>query len=398
MGGTFVPEIAQERGVVSTVIVAAARTAFGKVNGSLSTLAVYELGAVAIRAAVLRSGLKSDQITEVIMGQVIQAGTGQSASRKAAILAGIGMDVPASSVNKVCLSGMDAIAIGHYLINSDPTQVVVAGGMESMSNAPYVLPKGANLEQEQLIDTLFHDALICTLDGLSMGTATDKFNQRYDLSRAVQDDLAAKSQQRAAAATSAGLFKSEIAEIKTVNKVVDVDEGIRGNTTTETLANLKTVFLENGTVTAGNASQITDGAVALVLMSKDQAETHGIKYLAEIISHASVAGPDTSLHEQPANAIQSALTKAKLNVADIDLFEINEAFAAVSAVSMQKLGVADSIVNVNGGAIALGHPVGASGARIVMTLAYELARRGGGIGAAGICGGTGQGEALIIKV
>jgi len=314
MGGTFVPEIAQERGVVSTVIVAAARTAFGKVNGSLSTLAVYELGAVAIRAAVLRSGLKSDQITEVIMGQVIQAGSGQSASRKAAILAGIGIGVPASSVNKVCLSGMNAIAIGHYLI---------------------------------------------------------EFNQRYNLSRAVQDDLAAKSQQRAAAATSAGLFKSEIAEIKTDNKVVDVDEGIRANTTTETLANLKTVFLENGTVTAGNASQITDGAVALVLMSKDQAETHGIKYLAEIISHASVAGPDTSLHEQPANAIQSALTKAKLNVADIDLFEINEAFAAVSAVSMQKLGVVDSIVNVNGGAIALGHPVGASGARIVMTLAYE---------------------------
>lgn len=386
---------------MSTVIVSAARTPFGKLLGGLSSFSAADLGGHAIKAAVSRAGISPDLITEVFLGQVIQAGSSQSAARKAAIAAGLSLNVPATSINKVCLSGISAIAMAHYLINSDANQVVMAGGMESMTNAPHLLPnyrRGLKYGDGVVIDSMQHDALLCSFEHITMGTATDNFNPRYQLTRSAQDEIALQSHLRAATATQAGWLAEEIAPIEVDNYSIQTDEGIRSNATAEALAKLKPAFNPNGSITAGNSSSISDGAAALVVMSKTKAEKLGIPYLAEIISHGSVAGPDTALHEQPANAINSALERAKLKVSDLDLVEINEAFASVSLVSMKKLGITSAITNVNGGAIAIGHPVGASGARLVTTLIYELKRRGGGIGAAGLCGGTGQGDALILKV
>lgn len=386
---------------MSTVIVSAARTPFGKLLGGLSGFAASDLGAHAIAGAVARAGIAAEKVDEVLLGQVIQAGSSQSAARKAAVAAGLGFSVPATSINKVCLSGINAIAMAHYLINSDSDRIVVAGGMESMTNAPHLLPnyrKGLKYGDGVVIDSMQHDALLCSFENLTMGSATDNFNSRYQLSRAEQDEIALQSHLRAAAATEAGWLAEEIVPIAVGDSELKVDEGIRANSTAESLAKLKPAFNPTGTITAGNSSSISDGAAALVLMSKANADKSGIGYLAEIISHGSVAGPDTALHEQPANAITAALAKASLKLSDLDLFEINEAFAAVSAVSMKKLGISTDVTNVNGGAIAIGHPVGASGARLVTTLIYELKRRGGGVGAAALCGGTGQGDALIIRV
>ena len=379
----------------------AARTPFGKLLGGLAGFSAADLGAHAIKAAVARAGISPDQIDEVLLGHVIQAGTSQSAARKAAVAAGLGFSVPATSINKVCLSGINAVALGRYLINEDAAKIVIAGGMESMTNAPHLLPnfrRGIKYGDGVVIDSMQHDALLCSFENLTMGSATDNFNPRYNLTREVQDEIALQSHLRAAAATQAGLLAAEISEIQVGEQVIKADEGIRPNTTAEVLAKLKPVFNPTGTITAGNASAISDGAAALVLMSKQNADKLGLEYLAEIISHGSVAGPDTALHEQPANAINAALAKAKLKISDLDLFEINEAFAAVSAVSMNKLGISADVTNVNGGAIAIGHPVGASGARLLTTLIFELKRRGGGLGAAALCGGTGQGDAIIVKV
>ena len=379
----------------------AARTPFGKLLGGLAGFSAADLGAHAIKAAVARAGISPDQIDEVLLGHVIQAGTSQSAARKAAVAAGLGFSVPATSINKVCLSGINAVALGRYLINEDAAKIVIAGGMESMTNAPHLLPnfrRGIKYGDGVVIDSMQHDALLCSFENLTMGSATDNFNPRYNLSREAQDEIALQSHLRAAAATQAGLLAAEISEIQVGEQVIKADEGIRPNTTAELLAKLKPVFNPTGTITAGNASAISDGAAALVLMSKQNADKLGLEYLAEIISHGSVAGPDTALHEQPANAINAALAKAKLKISDLDLFEINEAFAAVSAVSMNKLGISADVTNVNGGAIAIGHPVGASGARLLTTLIFELKRRGGGLGAAALCGGTGQGDAIIVKV
>lgn len=379
----------------------AARTPFGKLLGGLAGFSAADLGAHAIKAAVTRAGISPDQIDEVLLGHVIQAGTSQSAARKAAVAAGLGFSVPATSINKVCLSGINAVALGHYLINEDAAKIVIAGGMESMTNAPHLLPnfrRGIKYGDGAVIDSMQHDALLCSFENLTMGSATDNFNSRYNLTREVQDEIALQSHLRAAAATQTGLLAAEISEIQVGEQVIKADEGIRPNTTAEVLAKLKPVFNPTGTITAGNASAISDGAAALVLMSKQNADKLGLEYLAEIVSHGSVAGPDTALHEQPANAINVALAKAKLKISDLDLFEINEAFAAVSAVSMNKLGISTDITNVNGGAIAIGHPVGASGARLLTTLIFELKRRGGGLGAAALCGGTGQGDAIIVKV
>jgi acetyl-CoA C-acetyltransferase len=381
--------------------VSAARTPFGKLLGGLAGFSAADLGAHAIKAAVARAGISPDQIDEVLLGHVIQAGTSQSAARKAAVAAGLGFSVPATSINKVCLSGINAVALGRYLINEDAAKIVIAGGMESMTNAPHLLPnfrRGIKYGDGLVIDSMQHDALLCSFENLTMGSATDNFNPRYNLSREAQDEIALQSHLRAAAATQAGLLAAEISEIQVGEQVIKADEGIRPNTTAEVLAKLKPVFNPTGTITAGNASAISDGAAALVLMSKQNADKLGLEYLAEIISHGSVAGPDTALHEQPANAINAALAKAKLKISDLDLFEINEAFAAVSAVSMNKLGISADVTNVNGGAIAIGHPVGASGARLLTTLIFELKRRGGGLGAAALCGGTGQGDAIIVKV
>jgi len=386
---------------LSTVIVSAARTPFGKLLGGLAGFSAADLGAHAIKAAVARAGISPDQIDEVLLGHVIQAGTSQSAARKAAVAAGLGFSVPATSINKVCLSGINAVALGRYLINEDAAKIVIAGGMESMTNAPHLLPnfrRGIKYGDGVVIDSMQHDALLCSFENLTMGSATDNFNPRYNLSREAQDEIALQSHLRAAAATQAGFLAAEISEIQVGEQVIKADEGIRPNTTAEVLAKLKPVFNPTGTITAGNASAISDGAAALVLMSKQNADKLGLEYLAEIISHGSVAGPDTALHEQPANAINAALAKAKLKISDLDLFEINEAFAAVSAVSMNKLGISADVTNVNGGAIAIGHPVGASGARLLTTLIFELKRRGGGLGAAALCGGTGQGDAIIVKV
>lgn len=315
--------------------------------------------------------------------------------------AGLSFSVPATSINKVCLSGITAVALAHYLINDDDTKIVIAGGMESMTNAPHLLPsfrRGIKYGDGVVIDSMQHDALLCSFENLTMGSATDNFNARYNLSREAQDEIALQSHLRAAAATQNGLLAAEISEIQVGEQVIAADEGIRSNTTAELLAKLKPVFNPAGTITAGNASAISDGAAALVLMSKQTADKLGLEYLAEIVSHGSVAGPDTALHEQPANAINAALAKANLKISDLDLFEINEAFAAVSAVAMNKLGISADVTNVNGGAIAIGHPVGASGARLLTTLIFELKRRGGGLGAAALCGGTGQGDAIIVKV
>jgi acetyl-CoA C-acetyltransferase len=389
-----------------SVIIAGARTPMGRLQGSLAGLSGAQLGGIAITGALERSGIPADLVDYVIMGQVIQAGAGQITARQAAAAAGISMDVPALTINKVCLSGLDAIALADQLIRAGECECVIAGGMESMSQAPHLLTgsrEGVKYGSWELIDSMAHDALTCAFDECAMGESTERHNGRHGVTREEQDAVAAQSHQRAARAAEAGIFAEEIVPVRIPQRkgddvVVSADEGIRASTTAETLGTLRPAFAAAGTITAGNASQISDGAAAVVVMSRAKAESLGLSWLAEIGAHGMVAGPDASLHEQPANAIARACAKEGISVGDIDLFEINEAFAAVSLVSMRALGVSDDVVNVNGGAIALGHPVGMSGARILLHLALELRRRGGGVGAAALCGGGGQGDALLIRV
>ncbi|GAA3054516.1 acetyl-CoA C-acetyltransferase [Actinokineospora globicatena] len=389
-----------------SVIVAGARTPIGRLLGSLKDFTGAQLGGVAIKAALERAGVRPDQVQYTIMGQVLTAGAGQIPARQAAVAAGIPMDVPALTINKVCLSGLDAIALADQLIRAGEFEIVAAGGQESMTQAPHLLPKsrsGFKFGDVTLLDHMAHDGLFCAFDQVAMGASTEKHNSRYELTREEQDAFAAASHQRAAAAIAEGRFADEIAPVSIPQRkgdpvVFDTDEGVRSDTTTEGLAKLRPAFASDGTITAGSASQISDGAAAVVVMSKAKAEELGLSWIAEIGAHGVVAGPDASLHEQPSNAIKAALAKQGIAAGDLDLVEINEAFAAVGVVSTRQLGVDPEIVNVNGGAIALGHPIGASGARLVVHLAYELKRRGGGIGAAGLCGGGGQGDALIISV
>lgn len=388
------------------VILGGARTPMGRLQGAFAGLSAAELGGFAIEAAIDRSALPASEIDYVIMGQVLQAGAGQNAARQAAIKGGLGMNVPALTINKVCLSGIDAIALADQVIRAGEFDAVVAGGMESMSSAPHLLVgsrEGVKYGDWTMTDALAFDGLTCAFDECAMGEATENYNERFSLTREEQDAVAAMSHARAAAAQSAGHFAEEIAAVSIPQRkgdpiVVTDDEGIRAETTVESLGRLRAAFAKEGTITAGNASQISDGAAALVVASRREAERHGIAPLAFVGAHGVVAGPDPSLHEQPAAAIEAACEKESISVNDLDLIEINEAFAAVAVASMRRLGVSDDIVNVNGGAIALGHPIGMSGARLVLHLVFELRRRGGGIGAAALCGGGGQGDALIVQV
>ncbi|AWN32333.1 acetyl-CoA C-acetyltransferase [Streptomyces libani] len=388
------------------MIVAGARTPMGRLLGSLRTFSGADLGAVAIKAALDRAGIGGDQVQYVIMGQVLQAGAGQIPARQAAVKAGIPMNVPALTVNKVCLSGLDAIALADQLIRAGEFDVIVAGGQESMTNAPHLLPKsreGFKYGAVEMLDAMAHDGLTDAYEGIAMGESTEKHNTRLGIARPEQDEVAARSHQRAAAAQKNGLFEAEITPVEIPQRkgepvVFSQDEGIRGETTAESLGKLRPAFAKDGTITAGTSSQISDGAAAVVVMSKAKAQELGLEWIAEIGAHGNVAGPDNSLQSQPSNAINHALKKDGLAVDDLDLIEINEAFAAVAVQSMKDLGVSPEKVNVNGGAIALGHPIGMSGARIVLHLALELRRRGGGVGAAALCGGGGQGDALIIRV
>ncbi len=390
----------------TSVIVAGARTPMGRLLGSLRSFSGADLGGIAIKAALDRAGIGGDQVQYVIMGQVLQAGAGQIPARQAAVAAGIPMSVPALTVNKVCLSGLDAIALADQLIRVGEFDTIVAGGQESMTNAPHLLPKsreGYKYGAVEMLDSMALDGLTDAYEGIAMGESTEKHNTRLGIGRAEQDEIGARSHQRAAAAQKNGLFEAEITPVQVPQRkgepvIFAQDEGIRGETTAESLAKLRPAFAKDGTITAGTASQISDGAAAVVVMSKARAEELGLEWIAEIGAHGNVAGPDNSLQSQPSNAIRHALDKAGLTVDDLDLIEINEAFAAVAAQSMKDLGISPEKVNVNGGAIALGHPIGMSGARLVLHLALELKRRGGGVGAAALCGGGGQGDALIIRV
>jgi acetyl-CoA C-acetyltransferase len=378
----------------------------GRLLGSLKDFSGAQLGGVAIKAALERAGVAPDQVQYTIMGQVLTAGAGQIPARQAAVAAGIPMDVPALTINKVCLSGLDAIALADQLVRAGEFDIVVAGGQESMTQAPHLLTgsrEGFKYGDVNMLDHMAHDGLFCAFDQVAMGVSTEKYNSRYGITREEQDAFAARSHQRAAAAIDSGAFAEEIAPVEVPQRkgdpvVFDTDEGVRGNTTTETLGKLRPAFSADGTITAGSASQISDGAAAVVVMSKAKAEELGLDYLAEIGAHGVVAGPDASLHEQPSNAIKKACEKAGVDAAGLDLVEINEAFAAVGIVSTRQLGIDEEKVNVNGGAIALGHPIGMSGARLALHLALELKRRGGGTGAAALCGGGGQGDALLLTV
>ncbi|GLY65894.1 acetyl-CoA C-acetyltransferase [Amycolatopsis taiwanensis] len=389
-----------------SVILGAARTPIGRLLGSLKDFSGAQLGGIAIKAALERAGVSPEAVQYTIMGQVLTAGAGQIPARQAAVAAGIPMTVPALTVNKVCLSGLDAIALADQLIRAGEFDLVVAGGQESMTQAPHLLPKsraGFKYGDAALVDHMAYDGLFCAFDQVAMGASTEKHNSRHGVTREQQDEFSARSHQRAAAAIAAGVFAEEIVGVPVPQRkgdpvMFDTDEGVRADTTVEGLAKLRPAFAADGTITAGSASQISDGAAAVVVASRAKAEELGITPLAEIGAHGVVAGPDASLHEQPSNAIKAALAKAKLDVSALDLVEINEAFAAVGLVSTEKLGLAPDKVNVNGGAIALGHPIGASGARLAVHLIHELRRRGGGLGAAALCGGGGQGDALLLRV
>jgi acetyl-CoA C-acetyltransferase len=394
----------QEADMGDPVIIGGARTGIGRLLGSLAGFTAAELGARAIEGALDRAQIGPDQAEYVIMGHVLQAGAGQITARQAAVKAGIPMTTPAVTVNKVCLSGLDAIAMAADLIRLGSYDVIVAGGMESMTNAPHVLKnsrKGYKYGSAEMADAMALDGLTDAFDGLSMGESTDRHNAKLGIARAEQDEFAARSQQRAAAATKDGILAEEIVPVEitargAVTRFAE-DEGIRPDTTVESLGKLRPAFSKDGTITAGSASQISDGACAVVVASREAADRLQAPVLAEVGAFGTVAGPDNSLHSQPSNAIKKALKKAGLTVGDLDLIEINEAFAAVAVQSMRDLEVGPDKVNVNGGAIALGHPLGASGTRIALTLAYELRRRGGGLGAAGLCGGGGQGSALLLR-
>lgn len=399
---------------MGSVIVAGARTPVGKLMGGLKDLNASDLGGIAIAAALERAGLNGDQVDYVIMGQVLQAGAGQLPARQAAVKGGVPMSVPALTINKVCLSGLSAVALADQLIRAGECDIVVAGGMESMTQAPHLLPKsraGFRYGDVELRDHLALDGLWDAFTDQPMGALTDGHNARGDtavaVTRADQDAFAARSHQRASAAIAAGVLADEVTPVHVPQRrgpdlVVSVDEGVRDGVSAESLAGLKPAFSPDGTITAGSSSPISDGAAALLVTSRATAERLGLEVLAEIGAHAQVAGPDSTLQLQPANAIIAACRKADLSVADVDLFEINEAFAAVGVASGRALGLSEAEieakVNVDGGAVAIGHPIGASGARLVLHLALALQRRGGGVGVAALCGGGGQGDALILTV
>ncbi|MET9274392.1 acetyl-CoA C-acetyltransferase [Kribbella sp. NPDC003557] len=390
-----------------SVIVAGARTPIGRLLGGLKGFTGAELGGFAIKGALDKAGVAPDQVEYVVMGQVLQAGGGQITARQAAVKGGIPMDVPAITINKVCLSGLNAIALADQLIRAGEYDIVVAGGMESMTNAPHLLPKsreGFKYGDVPLVDSMAYDGLWDAFTDQAMGALTDQQNNTVEkLTREEQDEFSARSHQRAAEAWKNGVFADEVIPVEVPQRkgdpiVVDSDEGVRGDTSVEALARLRPAFGKDGTITAGSASQISDGGCAVVVMSKAKAEELGLSWIAEIGAHGSVAGPDSTLQSQPANAIVKACSKEGIAPADLDLIEINEAFAAVGIASARELQVGEDKVNVNGGAIALGHPIGMSGARLVLHLALELGRRGGGVGAAALCGGGGQGDALIVRV
>ena len=388
-----------------SVIVSGARTPIGKLNGALGSVPATDLGGVAIRAALERGGVRPDQVDYVLMGQVLLAGAGQITARQAAAKAGIPMTVPATTINKVCPSGLHTIYLADLMIQAGDAEIIVAGGQESMTQAPYLLPgarAGYRAGDQKVVDSMMYDGLTDAFDHLAMGLSTERYNEAGPhISRERQDAFAAASHERAAAAIKDGRLADEITPVTIPSRkgdvVVETDEGVRPETTAESLARLAPAFSEGGTITAGNASQISDGAAAVVVMSSEAATRLGLVPLGEVVAYGQVAGPDTSLLTQPSRAILAALGRRGLSLADVSLFEINEAFAAVALASMEELGIGDDVVNVNGGAIALGHPVGMSGTRIALSLLLELRRRGGGVGAAALCGGGGQGDALIVK-
>lgn len=392
--------------MTNSVIVAGARTPVGRLLGALKDFSGSALGGVAIAGALEKAGVRGDQVDYVIMGQVLTAGAGQIPARQAAVAGGIPMDVPALTLNKVCLSGINAIALADQLIRAGEHEIVVAGGQESMSRAPHMLEKsreGFKYGDVTLRDHMAYDGLHDIFTDQAMGALTEQRNETDPVTRADQDAFAAASHQRAAAAWKNGVFDDEVVPVEVPQRKGDPvqfrqDEGIRADTTAESLSKLRPSFSKNGTITAGSASQISDGAAAVVVMSKTKAQELGLSWIAEIGAAGMVAGPDSTLQDQPANAIAKACAKEGIDPADLDLVEINEAFAAVGIASTRKLGIDPAKVNVNGGAIAIGHPLGMSGARIVLHLALELKRRGGGVGAAALCGGGGQGDALIVRV
>jgi acetyl-CoA C-acetyltransferase len=391
--------------MTSSVIVAGARTPIGRFRGAFASLSAVELGTVAIREALARSRVAPDQVDYVIMGHVLRAGTGQITARQAAIAAGIPKEVPALNVDKVCLSGIDAIALADQLIRAGEVDVVVAGGMESMTKAPYLLPdarEGSRLGHAQVIDSMVHDGLWSSFRQQHMGASSDEVNAELGITREEQDAWAARSHRRAAAAWDAGRLTEETVTVEIPQRKgdpvrVERDEGIRQETTEEVLATLPPAFSPEGTITAGNASQLSDGAAVVVVASRERAEQLGLAPIAEVVAHGMSAERFTWLHTVPATALQHALKKAQLDVGDLGLLEVNEAFAAVSLHSTRVLGVDEELVNVNGGAVSLGHPIGMSGARIVLTLAHEMRRRGVDLGGAAICGGGGQGDALVLR-
>lgn len=389
-----------------SVIVSGARTPIGRFNGGLASLTGAQLGAHAISAALERAGLTGDQVDHVVMGQVLQAGQGQITARQAAVAAGIPMDVPALTINKVCLSGLNAVYLADQMIAAGDADVVVAGGMESMTNAPYLMAEGRGgfkMGHGEVRDAMIHDGLWCAFDDGHMGDGTERDAAAASINRSAMDEFSAQSHDRAVAAQKAGRLEVEISPVPIPQRggdplLVDIDEGVRPGTSALSLGNLRPAFATDGAVTAGNASQISDGGCALILASAAKAKELELDVLAQVVSYGMVSGPDTSLLTQPSRAIRHALSKTEFTIEDLSLFELNEAFAAVGLAATEDLGVSDEIVNVNGGAIALGHPIGMSGSRLALTLMNELHRRGGGLGAAALCGGGGQGDALVIEV
>ncbi len=387
-----------------SVIVAGARTAIGKLAGGFATLSAQDLGGAAIKGVLERSGVDPTTVDAVLMGQVIQAGQGQITARQAAVKGGVPMTVHATTINKVCLSGLQTIYLADLMIRAGEADIIIAGGMESMTNAPYLLPgarAGYRIGDQTVVDSMMFDGLTCAFDQCAMGLATERYNGGR-ISRARQDEFSARSHQLAAAAIAAGRFAEEIVPVavpqrKGDPRIVDTDEGVRVETTVESLSKLRGAFEKDGTITAGNASQISDGAAAVLVMSAARAAQLGLTPIGELVSYGQVAGPDPSLLAQPSNAIAKAAARAGLDPKAMDLYEINEAFAAVGLASSDDLGLDESKVNVNGGAIALGHPVGMSGTRIALSALMELRRRGGGMAAVALCGGGGQGDAAILR-
>ncbi|MHB1251495.1 MAG: acetyl-CoA C-acetyltransferase [Acidimicrobiales bacterium] len=387
-----------------SVIVAGSRTAIAKLSGAFATLSAQDLGGAAIASVLAKTSVDPASIDVVLMGQVIQAGQGQITARQAAVKGGVPMSVNATTVNKVCLSGLQTIYMADLMIRAGEADIVIAGGMESMTNAPYLLPgarSGYRIGDQKVVDSMMFDGLTCAFDQCAMGLSTERYNAGR-ITRARQDEFSARSHQLAAAATASGKFAQEIVAVPVPQRkgepvMVDTDEGIRVETTLESLSMLRGAFEKDGTITAGNASQISDGAAALLIMSEERCAQLGLTPIGELVSYGQVAGPDASLLHQPSNAIAKAARKAGIAVSGIDIFEINEAFAAVGLASADELGIDEDKINVNGGAIALGHPVGMSGTRLALTALLELQRRGGGTAAVALCGGGGQGDGAILR-